>query len=77
MTNSNENLEMITQTYLKTLVWNFLYYFDECPSWDWVYPYAYSPLFSDVYDELLKHNINYEDTLPSSGSTIDLPSNLE
>ena len=34
-------------------------------------------------NELLKHNINYEDTLPSSGSTInipspiDLPSNLE
>ena len=37
----------------------------------------------EYIDELLKHNINYEDTLPSSGSTInipspiDLPSNLE
>jgi 5'-3' exonuclease len=59
MTNSPENMEMICQTYLKTLVWNFLYYFYECPSWDWYYPYAYSPTFSDIYNELIKHkNIN-------------------
>ena len=59
MYDTNENLEMITQTYLKTLVWNFLYYFDECPSWDWYYPYAYSPTFTDIYNELVKHkNIN-------------------
>lgn len=59
MENSPENMEMICQTYLKTLVWNFLYYFDECPSWDWYYPYAYSPTFSDIYNELVKHkNIN-------------------
>jgi 5'-3' exonuclease len=59
MTNSSENMEMVCQTYLKTLVWNFLYYFDECPSWDWYYPYAYSPTFSDIYNELIKHkNIN-------------------
>lgn len=63
MANSPENMEMICQTYLKTLVWNFLYYFDECPSWDWYYPYAYSPTFSDIYDELIKHkNINITTT---------------
>ena len=59
MENSPENISMICQIYLKTLVFNFLYYFDECPSWDWYYPYAYAPTFSDVYEELLKHkNIN-------------------
>jgi len=59
MENSPDNISMICQSYLKTLVFNFLYYFDECPSWDWYYPYAYAPTFSDVYDELLKHkNIN-------------------
>ena len=59
MENGPENMEMICQTYLKTLVWNFLYYFDECPSWDWYYPYAYSPTFGDIYNELIKHkNIN-------------------
>tara|TARA_Y100000389_G_scaffold171666_1_gene179489 strand:- start:881 stop:2635 length:1755 start_codon:yes stop_codon:yes gene_type:complete len=63
MDDTNENLEMITQTYLKTLVWNFLYYFDECPSWDWYYPYAYSPTFTDIYNELVKHkNINITTT---------------
>ena len=60
---NEKNIEMITQTYLKTLVWNFLYYFDECPSWDWYYPYAYSPTFSDIYNELIKHkNINITTT---------------
>ena len=61
--NHDKNMEMICQTYLKTLVWNFLYYFDECPSWDWYYPYAYSPTFSDIYNELIKHkNINITTT---------------
>jgi hypothetical protein len=27
----------------------------------------------EYIDELLKHNINYEDTLPSSGLTINIP----
>jgi 5'-3' exonuclease len=63
MENIHENISMICQAYLKTLLFNFLYYFDECPSWDWFYPYAYSPTFSDVYEELLKHkNINATST---------------
>jgi len=54
-----ENIEMICISYIKTLVWNFLYYFDECPSWTHYYPFSYAPLFTDVYDELIKHkNIN-------------------
>lgn len=54
-----QNLKMITQAYLKTLVWNFHYYFDECISWDWDYPFAYAPTFSDIYNELLlQKNIN-------------------
>jgi 5'-3' exonuclease len=69
MEKSSENISMICQSYLKTLVWNFLYYFDECPSWDWYYPYAYSPTFSDVYEELLKHkNINITSSASSSAS---------
>lgn len=59
MVSSVENLSTVCQIYLKTLMWNFLYYFDECPSWDWYYPYAYSPTLNDIYDELMKHkNIN-------------------
>jgi 5'-3' exonuclease len=59
MMRTTENTANIANIYLKTLVWNFLYYFDDCPSWDWYYPYAYAPLMSDIYDELSKYkNIN-------------------
>ena len=59
MDNTPDNISTICQLYIKTLVWNTLYYFDECPSWTHYYPYAYAPIFSDVYDELIKHkNIN-------------------
>lgn len=54
-----ENLAMITQSYLKTLVWNFHYYFDKCISWDWAYTFSYAPTWNDIYNELVKHkNIN-------------------
>jgi len=54
-----ENLEIITQAYLKTLVWNFHYYFDKCISWDWAYTFPYAPTWHDIYNELVKHkNIN-------------------
>jgi 5'-3' exonuclease len=66
-----ENIEMITQAYLKTLVWNFHYYFGSsvdansnggcggCISWDWAYTFPYAPSWHDIYNELVKHkNIN-------------------
>ena len=54
-----DNISMICKMYIKTLVWNILYYFDECPSYTHYYPFAYAPIFTDVYNELLKHkNIN-------------------
>ena len=56
---SGENRSAIARCYLKTLVWNFLYYFDDMPSWEWYYPYAYAPTISDIYEELLiVKNIN-------------------
>jgi 5'-3' exoribonuclease 2 len=59
MENRDENRRMICQSYLKTLVWNFHYYFDECVSWEWVYNFDYGPTWKDIYDELVLHkNIN-------------------
>ena len=64
MENSAPNIKMICQSYLKTLVWNFHYYFgnnigDKCISWDWVYNFDYSPTWDDIYNELILHkNIN-------------------
>ena len=59
MEGSAENIKMITQSYLKTLVWNFHYYFGECIAWDWAYTFPYAPTWCDLYDELQRHkNIN-------------------
>jgi 5'-3' exonuclease len=59
MENRHENRQMICQSFLKTLVWTFHYYFDECISWDWVYNFDYAPTWHDIYNELLLHkNIN-------------------
>lgn len=56
---SDENIKMVCRSYLKTLVWNFHYYFGECVSWDWVYNFSYAPTWNDIYIELVLHkNIN-------------------
>jgi 5'-3' exonuclease len=44
-----ENINMVTEAYLKTLVWNFHYYFKECIDWNYFYPFHYSPTTSDIY----------------------------
>ena len=40
------------------LKWVTLYYFDDCPSWDWYYPYDYPPFISDIEKYLDAANIN-------------------
>ena len=42
-----ENHLNLVQNYIDGLFWNLKYYFFECPSWDWFFPYYYSPLLSD------------------------------
>ncbi len=53
---SNANISMITQSYLKTLVWNFHYYFNSCIAWDWSYSFSYAPTWRDIYNELVPSN---------------------
>jgi 5'-3' exoribonuclease 2 len=63
MENRDENRKLVCLSYLKTLVWNFHYYFSECVSWDWVYNFDYSPTWADIYNELVLHkNINISNT---------------
>ena len=50
--NVGENIKMITDAYLKTLIWNFKYYFGGCPDWDYYYPYHYSPTTVDIFKAL-------------------------
>ena len=75
---SSENIQMITRSYLKTLVWNFHYYFGKCISWDWIYSFPYAPTWLDIYNELVKHkNINVSNAsghifnFGNSGKSID------
>jgi 5'-3' exoribonuclease 2 len=59
----SENIKLIASSYIKTLVWNFHYYFDKCIAWDWSYNFDYSPTWHDIYEELVLHkNININGT---------------
>lgn len=49
---TQKNVEMVTNAYLKTLVWNFHYYFTGCNDWEHYYPYDYSPTANDICDTL-------------------------
>jgi 5'-3' exonuclease len=57
---NQENIEQITDAYLRTLVWNFRYYFtDVCPNWDWYYPYNYPPVAFHIFKAVERvKNIN-------------------
>lgn len=49
---TKKNVELVTDAYVKTLVWNFHYYFTGCKDWDFYYPYHYSPTTNDICDKL-------------------------
>ena len=64
LTNSFNNISVnelsikITQlccVYLESLVWTAHYYFNECISQEWYYPYEFAPTLYDVKKYLLEH----------------------
>jgi 5'-3' exoribonuclease 1 len=59
-----EELTNILTAYMQGLQFVLSYYYTNCPSWSWFYPYYYSPLISDL-SNLMEHF-----NLPS------IPSNL-
>lgn len=52
MRGSESNISMICEAYWKTLCWNANYYLNDCSSWDWFYPYDYSPTLFDFAEYL-------------------------
>jgi 5'-3' exoribonuclease 2 len=59
---SDDNIEKFSEelvrNYMTGLKWVTLYYFDECPSWDWYYPFDYPPFISDIAKYLSTINLN-------------------
>lgn len=51
---NENNIKMITDSYIKTLVWNFKYYFHQTQDWEFYYPFHYSPTTYDIFSELEK-----------------------
>ena len=53
--------------YIMGLKWVTMYYFDECPSWDWYYPFDYPPFISDIalyLKDINIHNIKFIKSAP-------------
>lgn len=70
--NYNRIRNQMVFEYLKSLKFTLLYYNRECPSWTWYYPFRVPPLFSDIYTNLSKfnldinHNITFHKGVPFS-----------
>lgn len=56
-----ELIDKICYEYLKATKWIMLYYFKQCPSFSWKYPYLIAPFASDLYKYMEKNKINFND----------------
>jgi 5'-3' exonuclease len=53
-----EFIDTISAKYLEGLMWVSKYYFEECPSWKWQYPFTHAPFISDIAKYYIKNNID-------------------
>ncbi len=55
-----ESIPKVCDEYLKGMFFIIQYYLNSIPTFDWVYPYHYAPLFTNIAQYLNEHpNINY------------------
>jgi 5'-3' exonuclease len=52
---TNEMIDHICEKYLEGLKWVSYYYFKECISWEWQYPYNHGPFIMDIYKYITKN----------------------
>ena len=55
---NNYQMRNICYNYFKTLKWNYIYYTQGCPSWNWFYPYRNTPCLSDLKQFLKSIDLN-------------------
>jgi 5'-3' exonuclease len=53
-----EFVENLVKNYLIGIKWVSLYYFEDCPSWEWYYPLEHPPFISDIYKYFDSFNFN-------------------
>ena len=56
-----ETVNNASYKYIEGIIWIARYYFEECPSPIWQYPYTHTPFISDVADYLADSKININD----------------
>lgn len=57
------NINSVCEEYIKGLMWNGNYYFNECQDYLWHYPYEKSPFISDLLEWLLSNPEKFEEIL--------------
>ncbi|AYV84760.1 MAG: XRN 5'-3' exonuclease [Hyperionvirus sp.] len=53
-----ELVDSMAKLYIEGLAWVTRYYFEECPSYTWQYPYTHAPFMSDIYKYLSENNLD-------------------
>lgn len=64
-----EHVDLMAYCYIEGLSWVTKYYYDDCPSWIWQYPFTHAPFISDIYNYMKKskldiNNINFVKSRP-------------
>lgn len=55
---SEEEINLVCENYIRGIKWVFHYYFKGCPAWDWKYNWRHAPLISSICNYLYNVNIN-------------------
>jgi 5'-3' exoribonuclease 1 len=62
---NKEQMEHIAKVFVEALLWMYNYYYHKCISWNWFYPYHYSPIASDLSNlKALSEQVHFQEGAP-------------